>query len=130
MEEEREDLILQILIDVDISSDSAEETSYQPDFCDSCLAPMDQRNGTFGAKPKWGAKWSDPSKEEPAFSVFSLEDYDDEDNMRATRVKRNAGPKKQNEPLLMKQPAEYNKMAKELENWTTKEQEDGEEARG
>ena len=64
---------------VDISSDSAEETPYQPDFCDSCLAPMDQRNGTFGAKAKWGAKWSDRSKEEPAFSVFSLEDYDDED---------------------------------------------------
>ena len=64
---------------VDMSSDSVEETSYYPDFCDSCLAKMDQRNGTFGAKPKGSAKWSDTSKEEPASSVFSLEDYDDED---------------------------------------------------
>ena len=47
--------------------------------------------------------------------------------MRATPSQAECGPQKQYEPLLMKQPAEYNKMAKELENWTTKEQEDGED---
>ena len=56
----------------DISSDSVEETSYQSDVCDSCLAKMGQRNSAFHAKPNWSAHagWSYPSKEESASSVF------------------------------------------------------------
>ena len=74
---------------VEIYSDSAEETSRPTSVCDSCSARMDQWHSKLGAKPKWSAHadWSNLSGEESAASTIppwsnsvTLADHDHEDS--------------------------------------------------
>ena len=105
---------------VDMSSDSVEETSYYPDFCDSCLAKMDKETAHLEPSPKGVRNGQIRAKKNPRLR-FSLWRITTTKTHEGHSSQAECGPQKQHEPLLMKQLAEYNKMAKELEHWTTEE---------
>ena len=117
---------------VDSSSDSAGETPFLLDFCDSCLAKMDQSHSKLEAQPKWSAhvEWSNPSGEESAASI--LLPWRDQSLWRITTTKTieglsgqpECGAKQHYEALLKKHAIEYTKLMREYEDMKAKEHED------
>ena len=133
MEEEREDLKTfkssSTSRQVDILSDSAEETPYPSDFSDPCLAKMDQKHSKLGVKTQVERH---VVSERRRIAALILPPWRDRSFCGITTTKTfegllgqaNCGPQKQHKALLKKHAIECTKLMKEYEYWKAKEQED------
>ena len=108
---------------VDMFSDSAEETPHPTGYCDSCLARMDQRHSKLGAKPKWcaHADWSTQSGDEastiPPWRNQSLWLITTTKTVEGLADQPKYEVKQHHETLLKKHAIEYTKLIKEYGDW-------------